>query len=854
MDGDLTSLSGVSVTTDGNDPGLVSSWTSFTNGSLQVNSSLGVTAALLSLPIGLTDIDGSSLYAQGGGSLALPGVTTYAFNNSTFQAYGAGSVLDVSSLTTLTQMGVWDVEAYNGGDVKLTSLASLTDTQGITFQAVGTGSLLDVSKLSDVTQSGGWAVEVTNGGEVNLSGLTSVTSSQNVTFQADGTGSLLDASALNSFTQLGGGWNVYASNGGEVNLSGLPSLTSTQGISLSDTVGSTVLDSSLTTLSGPIGLTLDGTGTFSSSQITTISGTLTVSGGPLTLSGLTSVDNATIIVNNGGPLTLPSGVSYTGTVILQASGSGALTLTGTSLAEPAEAGSVLLIEALLGGTVTMSTITSISGGPVVLESNDSGSVIDLSGLMSFTSSGGAGVNGGSIDSNGVTLPAAPDVWINAGSGYWDVGSNWLLGTAPSASMNVLINTVAAATVTPANFFENISVDSVTLSANDTLSISIGSELSTSGDFDNFGSLTLNPGGQVVVGGNESEAAAATLNEQISNDPNVSDSFGQLLVTGKATLDGAFNLALLNGFSPSLVDGYAVITAGTVSGTFKTVNGLGANIAATYTPIGFALQVHATPPTFTADTPPAAGVGYPYSYQFQANGTGVTFSATGLPAWAQLDPNTGFLSGTPPATGSYNVTVTASNGNLPNATVTFTLTAQDEPPVFTADSPPAAVGGSPFSYQFQATGVGPTPITYSATGLPGWAQIDPSTGVFSGTPTADGTFNFSVTASNGISPDDQRERLLDRGRGNRVHFQCPCGNHFHRPRRNVHRRDHLQCRCGGHRQHRRGTFTGGVIFNVAPGQRRSSPAEAARVPRARSSVAAAAPCNSAAAGFTSGSAE
>ena len=73
VDGDLTSLSGVSVTTDGNDPGLVSSWTSFTDGSLEVNDSSEVTGVLLSLPIGLTDVDGSSLYAQGGGSLRARG-------------------------------------------------------------------------------------------------------------------------------------------------------------------------------------------------------------------------------------------------------------------------------------------------------------------------------------------------------------------------------------------------------------------------------------------------------------------------------------------------------------------------------------------------------------------------------------------------------------------------------------------------------------------------------------------------------------------------------------------------------------------------------------------------------------
>ena len=79
---------------------------------------------------------------------------------------------------------------------------------------------------------------------------------------------------------------------------------------------------------------------------------------------------------------------FHGHVILQASGSGStLTLTGGSLAEPADGGSVLLIEALGGGTASMSTITSIIGGPVVLESNGSGSAIDLSGLTSFTSDG-----------------------------------------------------------------------------------------------------------------------------------------------------------------------------------------------------------------------------------------------------------------------------------------------------------------------------------------------------------------------------------------------------------------------------------------------------------------------------------
>ena len=94
-----------------------------------------------------------------------------------------------------------------------------------------------------------------------------------------------------------------------------------------------------------------------------------------------------------------------------------------------------------------------------------------------------------------------------------------------------------------------------------------------------------------------------------------------------------------------------------------------------------------PLSFTSDTPPPAAVGSSYSYQFQASGTPpITFSATGLPAWAQLDPSTGLLSGTPPAPGTFNFTVTASNGIAPDATANVSLIAQLEPPTFTADTP------------------------------------------------------------------------------------------------------------------------------------------------------------------------
>ena len=49
------------------------------------------------------------------------------------------------------------------------------------------------------------------------------------------------------------------------------------------------------------------------------------------------------------------------------------------------------------------------------------------------------------------------------------------------------------------------------------------------------------------------------------------------------------------------------------------------------------------------------------------------------------------------------------------------------------------------YQIQATN---SPTTYSVSGLPGGLSVAPGTGIISGTPTQTGTFNASMTATNG----------------------------------------------------------------------------------------------------------
>lgn len=76
------------------------------------------------------------------------------------------------------------------------------------------------------------------------------------------------------------------------------------------------------------------------------------------------------------------------------------------------------------------------------------------------------------------------------------------------------------------------------------------------------------------------------------------------------------------------------------------------------------------------TPPNGTVGVAYSFTPSATGS-PTFSATGLPSGLVINPATGAITGTPTAAGSYNVSITATNGGgtaTLNATIVITAAA------------------------------------------------------------------------------------------------------------------------------------------------------------------------------------
>ncbi len=154
-------------------------------------------------------------------------------------------------------------------------------------------------------------------------------------------------------------------------------------------------------------------------------------------------------------------------------------------------------------------------------------------------------------------------------------------------------------------------------------------------------------------------------------------------------------------------------------------------------------------TLAPATLPDATLGAPYSQTLTASGGTAPYTyavtAGALPAGLTLSPM-GVLSGTPTAGGTFNVTVTATDNVASTGSRAYTLTVAAPTITLSPTSLPAATVGAAYSQTLSASG-GTAPYTYAVTAgaLPAGLTLS-SAGVLSGTPTAGGTFNVTVTAT------------------------------------------------------------------------------------------------------------
>ena len=174
-------------------------------------------------------------------------------------------------------------------------------------------------------------------------------------------------------------------------------------------------------------------------------------------------------------------------------------------------------------------------------------------------------------------------------------------------------------------------------------------------------------------------------------------------------------------------------------------------------------------TITVTTAAAPAITSAATADFTLNAAGaVAITATGsptpkitetgaLPAGLTFTDNgngTALISGTPTATGTTSITITASNGLSPDATQAYTIVV-GQAPAFTSAATATASAGTAFSFTVTTSG-------YPAPSF-GWSNVPPGltftdngngTATLAGTPTTAGTYAMPLSAASGYGTAQQ----------------------------------------------------------------------------------------------------
>jgi len=195
---------------------------------------------------------------------------------------------------------------------------------------------------------------------------------------------------------------------------------------------------------------------------------------------------------------------------------------------------------------------------------------------------------------------------------------------------------------------------------------------------------------------------------------------------------------------------APTTAGTFAFTLRVENQVG------FHEREFTIEVAAAgvaPSILTTEVPDAV-VGEPYSFAFDVSGTDPTYTMSlALPDGLVFDEATGVLSGVPTTLGDSMLWLFASNSEgLDDEQFPFSVIPApvDVPPGVTTSALPDAVVGVSYSHALAAAGT--EPISWTATSLPDWLELHPTTGLLSGLPTDEGSVSIVVTATNAHGDD------------------------------------------------------------------------------------------------------
>ncbi len=198
------------------------------------------------------------------------------------------------------------------------------------------------------------------------------------------------------------------------------------------------------------------------------------------------------------------------------------------------------------------------------------------------------------------------------------------------------------------------------------------------------------------------------------------------------------------------------STGAVTGTPTTAGSASFTLKVTDSKSGFATQSQTftitADPTITSAALSGGEVGKPYAAIPTTTGgtTPFAWSVTSgsLPAGLTLNPSTGAVTGTPTANGpfSFILTVTDADAMVASQSESFSIVAAP-----TITSAVLSRGEVTVHYASAPVVAGGTPsYTWSTSApLPAGLAINPSTGAVAGTPTAAGTYTFTLVAVDGV---------------------------------------------------------------------------------------------------------
>jgi len=207
---------------------------------------------------------------------------------------------------------------------------------------------------------------------------------------------------------------------------------------------------------------------------------------------------------------------------------------------------------------------------------------------------------------------------------------------------------------------------------------------------------------------------------------------------------------------ALLNGFAIDPAsGTITGTPTAAGSFQFTISVTDSNFGIAVQtyqftVQSSTVSIATTSAPSTTAGGSYDFGLQAsNGTAPftwTLVSGTLPPGIQLLSAVGLLVGTPTTAGSYTFTVQVTDSTNTTAQATFTIVVSPAPLTIVTASLPGGSIGTAYSQTVQFSG-GTGAITWSVTtgALPAGLSLGSTTGIVSGTPSAPGSFIFTVQA-------------------------------------------------------------------------------------------------------------